>query len=241
MDLHRVFLVLADISGYTRFIKSHKTSLLHAEHIITQLMESVIDSSENPLQLNKLEGDAVLLYAESDGTPKAAQDILGQVRRFFEAFYGRQSQLEEFNICHCAGCMQIGQLDLKAILHCGEVAIKQVRQFEELAGTDVILAHRLLKNSIGKKEYILMTEPFFTLSGGLPGEVVEQRTENCEGIGRVSVRVQYPQHQIVPAAIAALPGVIWWRKMAQFVPMQAYTFLRMAGMLKGPQMDLPAA
>lgn len=31
MEIKRVALVLADISGYTRFMKLHTTSLLHAE------------------------------------------------------------------------------------------------------------------------------------------------------------------------------------------------------------------
>jgi len=35
MEIKRVALVLADISGYTRFMKAHTMSLLHAEAIIT--------------------------------------------------------------------------------------------------------------------------------------------------------------------------------------------------------------
>ena len=63
MELIKAVLVLADIGGYTRFIKMHGTSLVHAERIITDLLESVINESEFPLTLNKLEGDAALFYA----------------------------------------------------------------------------------------------------------------------------------------------------------------------------------
>ena len=240
MDLHKVFIVLVDISGYTRFIKSHKTSLLHAEKIITELMESVIDTSDNPLVVNKLEGDAALFYAISDGTRAAAQDILGQVRRFFDAFYQRQSGMVEFNMCNCEGCMQMGQLDLKAILHHGEVAIKKVRQFEELAGEEVILAHRLLKNSIAKKEYILMTEPFFELSGGLAGEVVERRSENCEGIGKVVVRVQYPQHRLNVPPITEARVRFGWNKLPQLLRLQMHVLMRSLGIRKAAFRNLPA-
>jgi len=38
--------------------------------------------------------------------------------------------------------------------------IKKIRQFEELAGEPVILIHRLLKNTIQAKEYILLTQAF---------------------------------------------------------------------------------
>jgi hypothetical protein len=240
MDLHKMFIVLVDISGYTRFITSHKTSLLHAEKIITELMESVIDTSDNPLIVNKLEGDAALFYAISDGTPAAARDILGQVRRFFDAFYKRQLGMVEFNMCTCEGCMQMGQLDLKAIIHHGEAAIKKVRQFEELAGEEIILAHRLLKNSIAKKEYILMTEPFYELSGGLAGEVVEQRTENCEGIGKVVVRVQYPQHRVNTQPMMEAQLGFRWYKLPQIIRLQAHVLMRSLGIRKAAFRNLPA-
>ena len=61
----RGILVLADISGYTHFSRLHFTSLLHAEEIITELMESILQSAEFPLQVGQLEGDAVLLFVES--------------------------------------------------------------------------------------------------------------------------------------------------------------------------------
>ncbi|MGB2958565.1 MAG: DUF2652 domain-containing protein, partial [Bacteroidota bacterium] len=86
MELKKVFLVLADISGYTRFIRWHKTSLLHAERIIGELLESVIEESDHPLILHELEGDAVTFYAESDGSPERARDILQQVQRFITSF-----------------------------------------------------------------------------------------------------------------------------------------------------------
>src|SRR5258706_14275462 len=81
-------LVLADISGYTHFSRLHFTSLLHAEQIITELMESIIQSAELPLQIGQLDGDAVLLFVEApagrevDADPEAAS----QVRCFFDAF-----------------------------------------------------------------------------------------------------------------------------------------------------------
>ena len=63
MEIKVVYLVLADISGYTRFVKIHRASILHAEEIVTELMEAVIDAAGPPLILNKLEGDAAFLYA----------------------------------------------------------------------------------------------------------------------------------------------------------------------------------
>jgi hypothetical protein len=199
MEIKQACLVLADISGYTRFLILHTTSILHAEMIITDLLEAVIDKAEYPLTISKLEGDAVFLYAVTDGNQRAAQDVLKQIVSFFEAFQARERALIACNTCGCSACRSIEKLHLKVILHHGEVAIKEVRQFVELGGHHAILIHRLLKNSIPAKEYILMTDAFYNLTGGLDGEQPEARTEHAEGIGDVGVKVYYrPENKELP-------------------------------------------
>jgi len=210
MEIKPVALVLADISGYTRFVKEHDVSLLHAEAIITDLLEAVIDGAEFPLTLAKLEGDAVFLYALTErDAAAAAQDVARQTLKFFDGFRSKQVELIAKNPCPCQACTTIERLRLKAILHSGQAAFKKIRQFEELAGADVILAHRLLKNSIASKEYILMTSAFHALSGSLPGQTPEPRTEQAEGLGQVTVQVFYPGGQPVEAAkIAPAPEAV---------------------------------
>ena len=201
MELKRVVLVMADISGYTRFMKIHTMSLLHAEAIITELLEAVLDHAEFPLTLSKLEGDAAFMYATLDDDRQAAaaaQDILRQVTAFFEAFHAKERALIACDTCRCEGCNHIAELRLKAFLHVGEVAFKKIRQFEELAGEDVILIHRLLKNTVPAKEYILLTERFYELSGGIGEGPLEARTEEAEGLGSVAVRVYYPAGDATP-------------------------------------------
>ena len=201
MEVKQVIMVLADISGYTRFMKMHTVNLLHAEVIIADLLEAVIDHTEHPLTLSKLEGDAAFLYVtlEAGGDARAAaQDVLQQVAAFIDAFKARERELIACNICTCEACQTIGQLKIKAFLHVGPTAIKKIRQFEDLGGEDAIVIHRLLKNSIPAKEYIVMTEAFYELSGGLAGQTPEARTEECEGIGPVPVRVYYPTGEEPP-------------------------------------------
>jgi class 3 adenylate cyclase len=207
MELKRVSLVLADISGYTRFMNLHSMSLLHAETIITELLEAVIDKAEHPLTLSKLEGDATFLYAESgDDEAAATRDVLRQVASFFEVFKAKMHALMECDGCICDACRNMGQLKLKAFLHHGEVAVKKIRQFEELAGADVILIHRLMKNTVPAKEYILLTQKFFELSGGLAEQTPEARTEDCEGIGPVPVVVYYPVGDEAPLPARPVPA-----------------------------------
>ena len=211
MEIKSSVLVIADISGYTRFLLLHTTSLLHAETIITDLLEAVIAQAEHPLTISKLEGDAVFLYAIAEGDLRVvAKDALNQVTKFFDAFRARERALIACNTCGCPACRSIDKLHLKVVLHHGEVVIKKVRQFVELAGESVILIHRLLKNSVTAKDYILMTNTFYELSGGLDEERVETRSEHAEGIGEVGVKVYSLQEDMAlplqpPAGISA-PG-----------------------------------
>ena len=163
MRLTHAVMVIADISGYTNFITNRNVSLLHAEQIITDLLESMVDRTEHPLILNKLEGDAAFLYAESgDDHAAAANNALIQVAALFPAFYQRLDRIrQDRSHCGCDACAKVGNLKLKAFVHCGEIAVKQFRQFEELAGEDVILIHRLMKNKVEGHEYVLLTAPIY--------------------------------------------------------------------------------
>ena len=195
MQLKHAALVIVDISGYTQFLNRRNLTLLHAEEIITQLLESVIDVAEYPLTLNKLEGDAAFLYAVMDDNhEEAAQDILQQALAFFPAFRRKAAELShDTSYCDCNACSRIDTLKLKAFLHHGEVVFKKIRQFEELAGKDVILIHRLLKNGVEADEYILMTESFAELTEeDIPEYKKESRTERYDNIPPVQVNVFYP-------------------------------------------------
>ena len=200
MEAKKVALVIVDISGYTHFIRTQKTSEIHAEEIIFELMEAVIDKAEHPLTLNRLEGDAVFMYAEvgNNKPAKVAQDVAKQAQAFFEAFYTRAKTLaHERAECGCNACSRVHDLRLKVVLNMGEAIFKQIRQFEELAGEDVITVHRLLKNNVPTREYILMTEAFHNLAGNLPGMTHTESTETYEDLGTLSVHVFQPQSKAV--------------------------------------------
>ena len=194
MELVQVSLILADISGYTSFVRMHRISLLHAEQIITELLEAVINQIEEPLTLNKLEGDAAFLYTRVGDDPGLAKLVLDKMLVFFTAFKARQQELIKAGEggCFCEACCNIDQLRLKVIAHYGQAVIKQVRHLEELAGSDVILAHRLLKNKVPSNEYLLLTEKFYQWSGGLPGPDPQVYQDVYEDIGTVQGRVYYP-------------------------------------------------
>jgi len=203
MQLKHAALVIVDISGYTQFLRQRNLTLLHAEEIISQLLESVIDVAEYPLTLNKLEGDAAFLYAfMDDDHEKVAQDILKQTLAFFPAFERKAAELsQDTAYCDCDACSHINRLKLKAFIHHGEVVQKKIRQFEELAGESVILIHRLLKNSVDANEYLLMTEAFSKLAGDVLGFKKESYIEEYDHSDPVHVDVYFPPAKIPPLKI----------------------------------------
>jgi class 3 adenylate cyclase len=154
--------VLCDISGYTRFMTQHREALYHAYVIVSELMQAILRQSKTPLRVMKLEGDAVFLYAPQEGVPEERQrTVRAAVQRVdgaFTAFAAKRQELIESNICPCEACESVDRLRLKVILHAGPAVLHRIGRHLELAGADVILAHRLLKNSVAADEYLLLTE-----------------------------------------------------------------------------------
>ena len=85
---------------------------------------------------------------------------------------------------------------MKSFVHYGDFLIKKVNQFTEIAGQDVILAHRLMKNSIGVSEYMLFTKPFLQFKNLDTLGSIENRKEKYDGLGSVDCSVFYPDPQL---------------------------------------------
>lgn len=160
----RTLLVIADIGGYTRFMKVHRVNLAHAQTIIASLLEAVIDGAEPTLTLAKLEGDAAFFYAklpQKTSGKDAMTSFTSVVTKIRRHFLERQVEFEAERLCNCDSCIQAKQLTLKFVAHIGEVAFQKVKHLTELAGVDVIFVHRLLKNSVPIPEYVLMSSAVF--------------------------------------------------------------------------------
>jgi class 3 adenylate cyclase len=160
MAVQSTLLLIADIAGYTRFMKFHTASLAHAQEIVARLLEVVIDAAGPALRLAKLEGDAAFFYmpAPSDGRIDPGL-VAGRAAAIYRAFHARAADLRVNTLCPCDGCQQAGNLKIKLVGHVGGVAMQKVKQLTELAGVDVIVVHRMLKNNVPVPEYLLMTEP----------------------------------------------------------------------------------
>jgi hypothetical protein len=149
-------LVLADISGFTEFVTA--TELEHGPPLIAALLEEVIERLAPLLEIQEVEGDAVFALA-SDRALASHASLLDALDQAFAAFKARQRQMMSDQSCACGACRSVGRLDLKIVAHHGRFLRQLVGGRGQVAGSDVILAHRLLKNRLdGKRAYLLLTE-----------------------------------------------------------------------------------
>jgi hypothetical protein len=197
-------LVLADVSGFTAFVTA--TELEHGPPIIAALLEEVMRHLSPPLEIQEVEGDAVFALGPDRAIvpPGALLDLLDGT---FEAFRARRREMQEDESCSCRVCRNVSTLDLKIIAHHGRFLRQVVGDRGQVAGTDVILAHRLLKNrSVHGPAYLLLTEAALRWIGLDPARTgLVAHTERYEHLGdvRFFVRDAESTGRDRPAAPAA--------------------------------------
>jgi hypothetical protein len=181
----RALLLIADIGGYTEYMRTHRMSLAHAEVNTARLLEAVIDAAGG-FDLIEIEGDAAFLSRPADALDGAATvtAMTDAVTAMHRAFH-RERQYVATNLCPCNACEQANNLTLKFVAHVGEVATQTIRDRRKLVGVDVILVHRLLKNSVPAPEYVLFSEDLY-LTGAGGFDPVQQLAQQLEGIGEVN-------------------------------------------------------
>lgn len=185
------YLVVADIAGYTAFLTG--TELEHGQAIIDELISLVRGRLTPPLRFVKLEGDAVLCYAEgSSFTDGERLTELLEVCYF--DFSSRLFDMAQATTCPCVACASMGTLDLKFVAHYGSFLVRQVDRAQDVAGPDVILVHRLLKNTvteqIGCRAYVLFTEACLEHLPPSFARILPEHREAYESFGEVRGAVQ---------------------------------------------------
>jgi uncharacterized protein YndB with AHSA1/START domain len=248
------YLVLADISGYTSFMAG--TELEHAHDVVAELLELVVKTLTPALTLSKLEGDAVFAYTPESRFTRG-EALLELIETCYIAFRDHLSTISHRTTCDCNACRAVPTLDLKFLTHHGDYAVQQVAGTNELAGSAVNLAHRLLKNhvkeSTGWQAYAL-----FTASAAeclrLSREGMHVQQEQYEHLGEVVTysldlharyreitetrRVMIEREQadlVLTQDVAAPPAVVWdWlndpRKRTQWMVGTTWTpTLRVGG------------
>ncbi len=139
-------LLLADITGYTGYLQA--TELEHAQDVLADLLETIVETLQPVFVLSKLEGDAAFAYAAASSLNPTM--IMDTVEAVYFAFRKRLRDIDHATSCDCNACVLIPGLDLKFFLHFGEYVVRRIAGTEELTGADVVLAHRLMKGSAGE-------------------------------------------------------------------------------------------
>ncbi|MGI9368091.1 MAG: DUF2652 domain-containing protein [Ruegeria sp.] len=157
-ETRSAYFVIADISGYTKFMS--ETAISHAKGILDTLFGALLPTIKSPLSISGLQGDAVFAYAfESDVMTK--QFIIDFAEQLYGAFARSKEKMDINTSCSCDACSNIQDLELKIVVHHGECIMHEANGREELAGTDVITAFRLLKNTVkertGLNAYMLIS------------------------------------------------------------------------------------
>ena len=150
----QAIIFIPDISGFTDFTSA--TEIDHAAHIITELLELLVESNDTGFTVAEIEGDAVLFYRT--GEPLGREQLVAQCLTMFSNFHKRLMVIERDTVCQCGACQTVSELTLKFVVHFGYLKEIKVAQFVKATGLDMIVAHRLLKNDVASHEYILMTE-----------------------------------------------------------------------------------
>jgi hypothetical protein len=194
--------LLADISGYTGFLhgvaEAHRAIIIETDEppaayaVLSNLLDAMLDVVAPPFRLVKFEGDALFAVADEPGVGLRGQAVLESLRSCHGAFSALLAEAGTAWTCSCEACARVHELGLKLILHHGEYVAQRIAGREELAGPDVILAHRLLKNHvrdvIGTRPYALFTaEAVAELELPTDGFVAAQ--ESYDGLPTVGVHI----------------------------------------------------
>ena len=171
--------------------------------MIEELLDLIVSEVGDMFQISEIEGDAILFYRheKQPDFPK----ILELAIRVFERFHRHLLYYGRDRVCDCGACSSSDQLTLKFIVHFGPLQEYAIGDRIKLFGREVILAHRLLKNNVDSREYILITEPE---SGGkspfdFSKEGFESTVEVYEELGEV--KIWHKSLSTFREGLAALP------------------------------------
>lgn len=190
---------IADISGYTEFVT--RTEIEHANVVMMNLFSAMLEDSPLQLRVMEVEGDALFCWLPLQARRPSLEELFALVNHQFQRFVGVQRWFAEAfgcpQRCDCQVCQSLMRLKIKFVLHRGHVGLYRIAQFEKIAGVDVVVAHRLLKNAVTEPEYVLATSSLLEEVGG---PIEESHWREGEDDYPVLGRIRYRYHPLVRPA-----------------------------------------
>jgi class 3 adenylate cyclase len=173
-------LVLADISGYTKFMAA--TELEHSDTLVRRMLNAIVASLKGRLEMVQLEGDGVFFVGEG-----VAPELIQWLEGSYLSFHQRMRTFLERRQCSCDACAKAPDLTLKLIAHYGRYSRQRIGETGQVHGVDVIVPHRLAKNSVPSREYILATQDLLQRLPEAERASFVPHTEDADGFGQISV------------------------------------------------------
>ena len=152
---NEILFFIPDLGGFTKFIA--ETEIQHSQHIVKELLELLVDANTLGMKVSEFEGDAVLFFRK--GAAPSLDDLVRQSRKMYLDLHTYLKKFEYMRVCQCGACAGAGGITLKMVAHFGSAGTMQVKDHVKFVGKDIIIAHRLLKNSVDMREYLLVTQP----------------------------------------------------------------------------------
>ncbi len=184
---------MPDISGFTDFVNN--TEVEHSIHIISELLEILLDNNTVDLKLVEVEGDALFMYVTDI---PSYEKLTQQINVMHEAFHKHTQNYDTMRICNCGSCRTTTNLELKFLVHYGDLNFIKVKDIIKPYGSEVIKIHRLLKNKISSNEYMLFTIAVYEL---YKSEIDDGWNKNTEIYDLKSLDYFYKNLEIINAKI----------------------------------------
>lgn len=156
--LEQAFFCVPDITGFTKFIAT--TDINFSKEVIPALLRKLIDTNILKMKIGEIEGDAIFFY--KTGRLPAVNRVASQCKALYQTFSKFISSVKEDDPENYAKYLADSQLGLKIIIHYGRISTANIKGRTKLLGEDVIIAHKLLKNTIPDYNYVLLTEKYLS-------------------------------------------------------------------------------
>ena len=154
------YLALADISGYNAYVAGTESD--HAQEIIGDLLEFLVDRLRPLLTLVQIEGDAIFAYTPENKITRG-ETLFELIENTYAAFKNHLTSIKRHQTCTCAACQNVNALDLKFFIHYGEYIEQSIDDHHGLLGyAPMFVREREWKepvaDSVGWQGYALFTE-----------------------------------------------------------------------------------
>jgi hypothetical protein len=181
---------IPDLTGFTRFMS--ETDLSFSKKVVPPLLRSIINSNKLNFKLGEIEGDAILFYRV--GSFPSAKEIADQCKDFYINFYAELESLKNRYADDFQKIISSSRLGLKIIIHSGKISSTDIGGRVKLIGSEVITAHKLLKNNVTYDDYVLMSDNFLNefkegdISLSFDWGAMENGSDEYDHLGLVSYK-----------------------------------------------------